>query len=175
MTDIKKLMEQVQYAPVAAGRLRAAPRTPLLCVYTTAASQTFTSGTPAVVNYETRVTDTHLCVVTGATWKFTAPFTLYAIGAAQIMFQATTGWAVGEGCTVIAAKNGSAFKRLWRWDNANSPASPAIQVTPLGGPFMTLLEAGQTIDIRATQARGGDLSLDASALVNRFELFGYPV
>lgn len=40
---------------------------------------------------------------------------------------------------------------------------------------MTLLEAGQTIDIRATQARGGDLSLDASALVNRFELFGYPV
>lgn len=151
------------------------PRSICVCVYKTATQQQFTSGAAAAtVNFDTKETDTHLAVTTGASWVFRAPYTMAVSGAAQIMWESTTGWATTEVCRLTLRKNAVDLKRLGFWDNHISGGS-ALFENPIGSPFVVYLEKGETLDVQASHTIGANLRLINSAQFNRFELIGIPL
>ena len=58
--------------------------------YNTAAGQVIVPYVYIIVNFETRVYDTHKAVKTSPTWRFTAPATDYYAVNSAVLFDATT-------------------------------------------------------------------------------------
>lgn len=122
-------------------------------VYTHTTSDTVDSGTPTIHDYDTKVTDTHNAVTTGAAWKFTVP-----TGRGGLYSVSATGGFAGVGVpfmlTLFLYKGGSINKRLCGIEGAGADG--------LFGNGSTTIElaAGEYIDIRIQQDSGSPVGTE---------------
>jgi len=127
------------------------------------------------INYNTMIKDTHNAVTTGVgVWKFTAPMDgTYQI-APTLMFQAYTGWELGEESALHVSKNSltSATVCVYRYLFPTSDASGSSLVAPLlsGSPVIMPLLEGEYVSIVAYQYSDAVLALFASAVHNRVSI-----
>ena len=124
----------------------------VVATYSLLNRQTIQTGWSTVLDFETRVVDSH-SVVTGpipfawppVSWRFTAP----AGGAGNYFVSFYAQWVgpIGSVSYVYLRKNGDAFRTLARADN--TPGSLG-----LSGDTIVPLEPGDWIDLAVTQASG---------------------
>ena len=147
---------------------RAAPDRSIVARYTTAAGQTIADNTITIVDFGTKARDTHNCVTTGASWKFTAVYPGdYPIDVA-IMFASTTAWALGEHGEVLLYRNGADYSRIDLDGNMDSSAGALYKF--LSGSDTVYLDTGDYCDVRVLQVTGGNLALHNSGLFNRVSI-----
>lgn len=120
------------------------------------ANSSFADNVTEIVDYDTRIEDTHGAVTTGAAWRFTAPAPgLYSLSASIQWANATN-----LDLTVLDVyKNGSAYTRLF--------TNGSVGVSGAG---LVRLNAGDYIDIRALQndTASGARSINTNA--NRHQI-----
>jgi hypothetical protein len=142
----------------------------IIARYTTAAGQSFNSGSTDIINFGTLVRDPLSRVTTGVAWKFTANVAGDYVVAASILFAGTTGWADTEAGLLSLHYNNSAtaYSFLDRKDSYGSASSVLMR---LSGTDTIYLNAGDQIDIRAGQTSGAVLALFASASFNYINIW----
>lgn len=117
--------------------------------YRTASGQSIANGSDVVVDFETKVYDTHDIVTTGGSWKATAKISgKYRVNA-HILWQ-SNAWAVGNIYYLALFKNGSidyAYS-YYQVETTTSISRPMDICTEIE------LLAGEYIDIRAFQNTG---------------------
>ncbi len=118
--------------------------------YTTAAGQSITNGSTTILDFGTKVWDSHNAVTTGASWKFTAP----VAGKYRVAFNVLMAAPYGT-VQVNLYKNGSTFSELYRNLTSN-------QNMWFGTDLVNLL-AGDTVDVRLINNHGSTVSLNANA------------
>lgn len=119
----------------------------LLAHYTATAGTSVDTATQTVLNFATKVTDTHSAVTTGAAWKFTAPQPgVYTIAAAA-GFPFTISDAY---FTLEAFKSGA---KVFTFGIVNAGATDQI----LCGSGSLYLAAGEYLDIRGYHQNGTTL------------------
>lgn len=123
--------------------------------FQSSAGQSIVNGSNVIVDFGTKVYDTHGAVTTGAAWKFTAPISgTYSVGA-YVRYANSLAWTQGGYVSALLYKNGVSY----------STADTAIQTTatlaqgPSAGSYDEIkLLAGEYLDIRTahgeTTARG---------------------
>jgi len=129
--------------------------------YNSAAGQSIANAATAIVDFGTKVSDSHGAVTTGGSWKFTAPVSgTYQVGS-NVRFANGLAWTQGGYAASALFKNGSTF----------TSSDTAIQTTATlsTGPGNSIsaaivkLNAGDTIDIRASHGESAARALVASA------------
>lgn len=126
-------------------------------VYTTAAGQSIPNASVTIINFDTKETDSHNSVTTGASWKFTAPMSgKYLIS--SITQYASATYNNGTIFQSDLYKNGVVVANLGYFvmPNVTTNLRPY-----LSGSRIVQLLAGEYIDIRTFQNNGG-----ASVLLN---------
>lgn len=133
-------------------------------IYTTAAGQSFTSGSTTILNYGTSELDSHSAVATGASWKFTVPTGkggLYHVQASAMWNAAITTGAI----TLQLYKNGSLARTLFKVvTGANTPQMMMHGATDIS------LAAADYLDIRVTQSSGAPVVLSSTAAENAISI-----
>lgn len=127
-------------------------------IYSSSSGISFSSGSVAIVNYATKIVDTHNAVTTGASWKFTAPISgLYLIHA-QVSFN----------------PNATNSRELLVFVNTSTiaidSAAATASIVTIGRPTLVQLLAGDTVDARAFQNSGGDLSINTNGSSNKINI-----
>lgn len=138
--------------------------------YSTNASQTISTGTVTIVDFEDKITDTHNAVTTGASWKFTAPSSGNYLVASTILFEATTGWAENEEINIYVYKNGIIFREMGR---TNGHDATSAYVGAVGTTIIPMVK-GDYFDIRALQHSGGSLPLFVGGEYNHVSIAQLP-
>lgn len=123
--------------------------------YTTATAGSYGTG-GAILDYGTKVFDTHGAVTTGASWKFTAPVP----GTYRVTAAATTSSTNGMYLTL--GKNGADYARLCQ---TRSTISPPV----INGTSTVQLNAGDYIQI-AIYSETATVGLVTSAVLNYVEI-----
>ena len=133
---------------------------PVAASYTSAAGQSIPGGSVfTVVDFGTRVYDTHGAVTTGASWKFTAPVPGYYNVTAKTLWNFATFTATTNR-QLSLFKNGVHETVI---DFSLSQTSASGQ--PMNsGSHDIYLDAGDYIDLRAIQSEGTARTFSASAL-----------
>ena len=121
--------------------------------YTTAAGQSFTTATPAIIDFATKDYDTHSAVTTGASWKFTAP------SSGKYTIQAQFSFAVNATGYRLAELRVNGVQKT----TSSVVGSGTVVVTTQINDTVNLL-TGDYVDVRAEQNSGGNLALTASAV-----------
>lgn len=115
----------------------------VIASYSTAAGQAVTSGN--IIDFGTKVLDSHNAVTTGASWKFTAPKTeVLRVSAAAITSTVTPG-AINQYFFLHLRKNGGLHKILG--GSYSSQAAAAINFQANGVALVSVVK-GDTLDIR---------------------------
>lgn len=127
--------------------------------YATGTAGSYSTGNTHIVDYATKVFDTHGAVTTGTGWKFTAPVAGFYDVSAAIMTDATTDTAV---CDIEIYKNGSQDHVIARAQKAGTTSCP-YQLFGSGGLY---LNAGDYIDIRFVNSSGNTRTLATNVVVN---------
>lgn len=145
-------------------------RAPVVSIrYTTAAAQSIPDTTPTILDYGTKVFDTHGAVTTGASWKFTAPVAGYYYVTAVAMFAASTTWALAENTQLRLYKNDAQYAIFQRLSGQDTSAtSNALFV---GGGDMVHLIVGEYVSVYISQTSGGALPLYNSDVFNYVSIF----
>jgi hypothetical protein len=114
--------------------------------YNTAASLSLANS--AIMQWDTKVEDTHNAVTTGAAWKFTAPIAgVYSISAI-IGYATAESWAAASQANMTLYVGGSSTKII---SITRNTAAITGEVITCSGTTTIRLTAGQYIDIRAYQ------------------------
>lgn len=110
--------------------------------------QTITHNTtPAILNFDTKETDTHGAVTTGASWKFTAPVSgIYRVETSNALSSSTANQ-----LSQYVFKNGSQFAQI----SEMSATGGGISSGQISGSTTMKLLAGDYIDIRFYQYDNG--------------------
>lgn len=130
--------------------------------YTTSTAQAISTTT--IVNFTTKVFDSHNAVTTGASWKFTAPVAgKYLISAA--FFTAST--ALNQRFIYEVFKNGTT-QNIW----VANMEKETTNTSRLVGHGTAVVDAfaGDTIDVRGT-ASGATTALSGDAYQNYIEIY----
>lgn len=123
--------------------------------YNTSAAQSIANTGEPIVDFGTKVYDSHGAVTTGASWKFTAPISgKYSVRAACHFTNANWGASTLQSLRVY--KNGSADDYIY-WQEIQA-ALTSRQTTLRGGTTIQL-NAGEYIDVRISQNDSGSRSL----------------
>lgn len=125
--------------------------------YTQGAGQSISNSTTTVIDFETKVYDTHGAVTTGASWRFTAPISGKYHVSTRTSSAAGGGWDAGEFWSTRIRVNSSTLKTL-RQVMQGSHA----QAVGIGGSATVSMLAGDFIDIIVVQSSGGSLSTAGS-------------
>lgn len=135
-----------------------------LAVYQTNAAQSIASGSFAVINFGTVVTDTDSAVTTGAGWKFTVPAGKggHYLITANARFGALTA---NTGIIQLAIFIGGSQSISGNACDASNGATQALNVSGV-----LSVAAGQTIDVRAFQSQGANRSLNAQFFDNSISI-----
>ena len=134
--------------------------------YQTSASQSIPNNTSTVVDFGTKVLDSHGSVTTGASWKFTAPVSgIYAVSS-QITFTGTNNWASGEYKELSIAVNGSNVSIFHEY----MTGSTSNELTLIQGSGIVRLNEGDYINIAIRQGSGAALALQSSAVRNEIHI-----
>jgi hypothetical protein len=124
--------------------------------YSSNAEQNIVNNTTAaIIDFEDEIYDSGPLVTTGASWKFTAPYTGYYHIDCLIAFFSNAGWAVSERVLLQLFKNNNYLLTLDRQDGK----SGTIQATVRGNVTVEL-NAIDYIDVRVAQNSGGDIALE---------------
>lgn len=129
--------------------------------YSTNAGHSFTSGTPAVVNYEDADYDPLSLVTTGAGWAFACPVAGYYQVNASILFAASAAWAPGDGLGLYVHRDGANVAARYQDDLPAATVYAGATVSDI-----IACAAGQTLRVVAAQSTGGSLALFADAIYN---------
>lgn len=134
--------------------------------YSTTAGQSITTGTPTIIDYGVKVLDTHGCVTTGASWKFTAQI--------QGLYRVSNNWNYAQGTYSATSsayaqvyKNGTAYARLGmhRTEAGGANGNPSGS-----GSTIVQLNAGDFIDVRQFQDHGSTKNLDTVTTTNYVDI-----
>jgi hypothetical protein len=136
--------------------------------YVSGSGQSIPNTTVQIVDYSTKVWDSHAAVTTGSSWKFTAPTpaeyqVCYGLG------YASASWASGNVLLAYIFKNNS----------GSEYSAPPQMVIPTSGtnswaPYSMCsrvkLLAGEFIDVRLYHNAGGARSLSTTTSINYIEV-----
>lgn len=125
--------------------------------YSTNASQSLTSGSITIINFEDQTKDLTASVTVGGSWKFTAPSYGFYKVKSKIIINTAAAWADGEAGSLRLYKNGSQYSVLDRKDN-----QPTNTFMPLVGSDVVELNAGDYVDVRVDQNSGSTLNIEGS-------------
>lgn len=130
--------------------------------YETAAGQSIPDATITIIDFGTKVDDTHSAVTTGGSWAFTAPYSDFYHIASTMQYNAATFAASGT-VNQLLFKNGSILRNLFQGD-----VETAVSNNNVGrhGAITVYLSTGDTINIRTNQTSGGAKTLEANANAN---------
>lgn len=107
------------------------------------------TGTPTVVNFGTKIFDTHNAVTTGAAWHFTVPVSgLYQV---SMLMVTTQGTGVNDANCNVGLYRTAVFDHsiaIWVFQGANS-----VSAIPQGTSLIHL-NAGDLLDLRIAQTTG---------------------
>lgn len=123
------------------------------------ANASFADNAVEIVDYDTKIIDTHAAVTTGASWKFTAPVRGYYRVSALLL------WANGTNlvsAVVLLYKNGAQYgylSRLFGTDLSTSSNSPIVS-----------LNAGDYIDVRALQDDSASAARSLETTSSRYQV-----
>jgi len=126
-------------------------------------AQNLLNNTLDIINYSTKVLDSHNAVTIGSGWKFTAPESGVYLVTGQFLLDSSVNPFVFY---AEVYKNGSVQNGFCRKDKAVTSAEAGTMQCVLQIELVT----GDYIDVRAHQNSGGTLALGASALGNRIEI-----
>lgn len=133
-------------------------------IFTTAAGQSFASGSTDILNYATNERDSHSAVSTGAGWRFTVPTGkggLYVVSARAMWNAAITTGAI----LLQLYKNGSLARTLFKVvTGANTPQMM------MHGATTIFLAAADYLDVRVTQSSGAPVVLSSTAAENSISI-----
>lgn len=120
------------------------------------ATASMTTGTTVTVDFNVKNFDTHNAVTTGANWVFRAPIAgVYSVSA-FVQLNNVTATTVNAGTSLVVRKNGTNVAAL----SANRFHQTGAATTIVNsGSALVSCNAGDTIDIRATQASGNTTSV----------------
>lgn len=125
----------------------------LVARYTSAAGQTPSVGVDTIIDFGTKVHDTHNAVTTGASWKFTSPSSsFYSVNV--LVVSGNIAWS-----TATQVVYGGIFKNGNWYANSTIEASKAAATNRMSVSMNTLvqLNAGEYIDFRYYQSQAGAL------------------
>lgn len=126
--------------------------------YNTSAAQSIANTGEPIVDFGTKVYDSHGAVTTGASWKFTAPISgKYSVRAACHFTNAN--WGAASLQTLRVFKNGSSDDYIY-WQEIQ--ASMTSRQTSVRGSTTVQLNAGEYIDVRISQNDSGSRSLSSA-------------
>jgi hypothetical protein len=89
------------------GGAQLAANEPVHARYTSSSSTSIANASNTIVDFATKIIDTHNAVTTGAAWKFTAPSQGVYLLCSKVISAVSGGWAAGEQWVGIALKNGA--------------------------------------------------------------------
>lgn len=122
--------------------------------YVPAGVTSLVNATDTIINYATKVIDTHSAVTTGASWKFTAP----VAGTYQVSASSNSVAAGGGERYISVSKNGSLYARgSWAPGSAGSTQGQTVCA-------LVSMVPGDYVDIRMFQSSGGAINTDATLL-----------
>lgn len=130
--------------------------------YVTATAQSFGNTALDIVNYDTKVYDTHNAVTTGVSWRFTAPVAGYYKVNAAIAFAGGVTWDAGENIDLVLRKNATNTTELGYYKNLGTHT----QSLRTAGTDSVYLNAGDYIDVCGRQESGSTLALVNNASMN---------
>jgi hypothetical protein len=115
--------------------------------YTSTAAQTVTTGNTTIIDFATKVTDSHAAVTTGASFKFTAP----THGQYRVNSRITAGGTGTSGyLTLQIFKNGSLYSK----GKAEVPLNAGSQAVAVDD--VVELNAGDYVDVRLDNPTGAN-------------------
>ncbi len=139
---------------------------PVIARCSTNAGQSFTTAVTTIVNFEDVTFDPWSAVTVGASWAFTAPADGFYQVSALVEFATTVNWVVGERAQLQVYKNGALYALLDAQENNGATTHNVI----LQGDDVIQLTAGDTLDVRVTQASGAALALVATTENNHVSI-----
>jgi hypothetical protein len=129
--------------------------------YITASGQSIPPSSYTIVDYNSKLEDSHNAVTTGASWKFTAPRAgIYQLNLLNLFD--LKAWTAGEYITALIHKNGSSYKYIQDFGILSSSAT-YYQVRGSAG---IKLNAGDYIDIRFWHNSATASALIATSTLN---------
>lgn len=134
----------------------------VVAVYNTSAGQSVSNG--SIINFNSKVEDTHNAVTTGASWTFTAPRGGYAKVSANTV-TGSTSTTLGQFYEVVINKNGSNFRSLTRDRSENTQVRPYNS----GGAVLVPVNKGDTINVIWSENLPA-VNLSTAAFNNQIEI-----
>ena len=135
--------------------------------YNTAAGQSISTATVTIVDFGTKLEDSHSAVTTGGSWKFIAPVAgEYQVNAA-VMIAGGNSLPAGNECNLSLLKNGADYKVL----NSHYVQAASTAAIPLSGSAKVKLNAGEYFDIRVYQTTGATSTLITQSRFNYVDVF----
>lgn len=135
--------------------------------YSRTTSQSISNSGAQIIDFSTKITDTHNAVTTGGSWKFTAPVAGEYIVNAAVFYDAAT-YAAGNIITLKVYKNGTLFRTPW-YRQVETAAAGFYQGN--SGRVKVSLLAGEYIDVRTENSRtAGSTNTFADGAFNYIEI-----
>lgn len=131
--------------------------------YNTSAEQVIPHGEHTVLDFETKLYDTHNAVTTGAAWKFTVLVEGLYLVSGSLMFAITQTWGYGNAATLNVRVDEVITAALCRKDNY--PSGIGVYMN-LNGSVHLYLSTGDNVDFSIWQGSGGALPLYAGGANN---------
>jgi len=136
--------------------------------YTTAAGQSIANAATPIVDFGTKVFDTHNAVTTGASWKFTAPYSGKYRITSSLRYANGLAWVAGGGVASLIYKAGSTYASS---DTMVAAAGTFGSSSPSSSITSTVdMSAGEYIDIRTVHSESSARALLTSGNYNFVEI-----
>jgi hypothetical protein len=136
--------------------------------YTTAAGQSIANAATPIVDFGTKVFDTHNAVTTGASWKFTAPYSGKYRITSSLRYANGLAWVAGGGVASLIYKVGSTYASA---DTMLAAAGTFGSSSPSSNITSTVdMSAGEYIDIRTLHSESSARALLTSGNYNFVEI-----
>lgn len=135
--------------------------------YNTTAGQSITTATVTIVDFGTKLEDSHGAVTTGGSWKFIAPVAGEYQVNAGVMIAGGNSLPAGNECNLSLLKNGADYKVL----KSHYGQAASTAAIPLSGSAKVKLNAGEYFDIRVYQTTGSTSNLITQSRFNYVDVF----
>ncbi len=137
--------------------------------YTTATSQPLSNNTLTIINFDTKVKDSHNLTTTGASWKYSigVPGDYVALGHVTLTNDADL--TDGDTISVRLHKNGNEVYRFQHRIGSTISTAP-IYTLPISTVVPDLV-AGDYLDVRVLQISGGTVDLELNATFNSISFY----
>lgn len=130
--------------------------------YTTAAGQSIPTATDTTINFNTKEYDSHNAVITGVSWKFTAPKTRKYIITGAIRYDSVS-YAAGDSNTFQLFVNSSLYAYF---DILTFETAVIFTASMIGGSIIVPLIVGDIVELKTSTGAAGGGSLQALSTVN---------